>query len=341
MLRTITMTAVLGLWVLLSLPGRAEEYPLDVADIPIRDPFIHVDREQGIYYMYAQHANRSGDERSEPRGVEVYRSRDLQRWSEPQQVLDLPQDSWARAKVWAPEVFQYQGRYYLFVTLTGETALESFKKPGWLWNPLRRLFWPAGNVRGTQIFHADSPMGPFKPFADRPHTPLEWMALDGTLYVEGGVPYMVFCHEWVQIVDGTVDLVQLSDDLSQAVGEPEMLFRASEAAWSQPELFFDSHVTDGVFLHRTQTGKLLMIWSSFGEDGYTLGQAMSETGSIKGPWRQIDEPLFSENGGHGMLFRSLQNQLMLVLHQPNDPSGKERLQLFPVDDSGDLLVIQP
>jgi hypothetical protein len=32
------------------------------------------------------------------------------------------------------------------------------------------------------------------------------MALDGTLWVEDGVPYMIFCHEWIQITDGRAGL---------------------------------------------------------------------------------------------------------------------------------------
>jgi hypothetical protein len=40
------------------------------------------------------------------------------------------------------------------------------------------------------------------------------MTLDGTLWVEDELPYMVFCHEWVQIKDGTVESVRLKDDLS-------------------------------------------------------------------------------------------------------------------------------
>ena len=55
------------------------------------------------------------------------------------------------------------------------------------------------------------------------------MTLDGTLYVEDGKPYMVFCHEWVQTIDGTMDCIQLEDDLSDTVGEPRMMFKASDA----------------------------------------------------------------------------------------------------------------
>ena len=54
------------------------------------------------------------------------------------------------------------------------------------------------------------------------------MALDGTLWVENNVPYMVYCHEWVQLHgDGTMELVELSEDLSQTIGTPMVLFNGS------------------------------------------------------------------------------------------------------------------
>ena len=35
---------------------------------------------------------------------------------------------------------------------------------------------------------------------------------------------MVFCHEWLQVFDGQIAAVPLSDDLGEAIGEPEILF---------------------------------------------------------------------------------------------------------------------
>ncbi|MGB2312478.1 MAG: hypothetical protein ACPH4K_03555, partial [Flavobacteriaceae bacterium] len=84
--------------------------------------------------------------------------------------------------------------------------------------------WPPFHKRGTQIFVAHSPLGPFLPFENKPHTPENWMALDGTLYVEDNKPYMIFCHEWVEIVDGSMDYNQLSSDLSKPVGDPIKMF---------------------------------------------------------------------------------------------------------------------
>ena len=126
--------------------------------------------------------------------------------------------------------------------------------------------------RGTQLFVADSPLGPFQAHTDGAATPHDWMALDGTLYVEDNQPWMVFCHEWVQIGDGTMDAVRLEADLSKPVGEPIQLFRASDAPWCRP-VQPGKYVTDGPCFYRLKSGPLLMIWSSFGERGYAVGVA--------------------------------------------------------------------
>ena len=70
--------------------------------------------------------------------------------------------------------------------------------------------------------------------------------IDGTLYISKvGTPYMVFCHEWKQIHDGTVCAVELSPDLKKSVGEPRELFKASSAKpFVKPFFFTNSSRTD-------------------------------------------------------------------------------------------------
>lgn len=301
-------------------------------EIRIRDPYIYADPVTQKYYMYAQTGNRLAETGGiKSKGVDVYVSSDLKHWEQPQTVLVLPGDFWARMMVWAPEVHEYNGKYYLFVTLTSSELHKNMKKPN------GRKNWPDFHKRGTQIFVADSPMGPFKARDNKPHTPENWMALDGTLYVEDDVPYMVFCHEWVEIVDGSIDYIELSSDLSKPVGKPQKMFHASEAEWSTG---IPGKVTDGCFMYKTKSEKLLMIWSSFGRKGYAVGIAESQSGKLKGPWNQQEKLLFEENGGHGMILKTFDDRLLLVLHQPNSPSGQERLKLFELEDTGDSLKLK-
>ena len=306
---------------------------LATEDINIRDPYIFADNNSKSYYMYAQtHRKiRVGNEEKDIKGVQAYVSSDLKSWALPQHVLILEDDSWASNMVWAPEMHEYNGKYYMFVTLTSTEIHENMKKPEGEEN------WPPHYKRGTQIFVSDSPLGPFKRFDNKPQTPENWMALDGTLYVEDDIPYMIFCHEWVEIVDGSIDYVQLTSDLSKPVGAPKLMFHASDAKWSTSK---NSKVTDGCFMYKTKWNKLLMIWSSFGTKGYAIGIAESESGKLAGPWKQQDNLLFAEDGGHGMIFKTFDNKLYLALHQPNNPSGQERLILTEIEDTGDTLIVK-
>lgn len=304
---------------------------LTLQDIYIRDPFIMPVEKEGVYYMYASSSQKIDGQTYG--GMVAYKSKDLKTWEGPIRVFDVPHDNWLTGVVWAPEVHKYKNKYYLFATLNSDIVWKA-PKDGHL---------PYVH-RATQIFYANSPEGPFVAFDNKhPHTPLGEMCLDGTLWVEDGTPYMIYCHEWVEMIDGTMELIKLRDDLSSSVGQPMRLFCASAAKWSTGSAHKDgsrTYVTDGCFLYRTKTGKLLMIWSSFKDGNYAIGIAESTTGKVIGPWRQQEKPLFDKHGGHGMIFRTFDGRLCLVLHAPNSPSGQERAHIFEIEDLGDTLQLK-
>ena len=310
--------------------AQASDIVLKTQDIAIRDPYIYADAKSATYFMYAQSGNRKG---SGFVGVEVYASKDLLLWQPPRRVLVLPEDADVhRGMVWAPEMHVYNGHYYLLVTLTHAKPLAGKK-------PVEQANWPALQVRGTCIFRADSPLGPFAPLKVTSHTPVDWMALDGTLFVESGKPYMVFCHEWVQIIDGTVDYIQMKDDLADVIGAPSRMLKASSApgALQAPDR---GKVTDGCFLYRSSvSSRLFMTWSTYiPGNGYCVILARSDSGCINGPWTQ-QRVLYPRDGGHGMLFKSFEGRLLMALHQPNG-GGRERLHLFEIADDGETLAIK-
>jgi hypothetical protein len=126
----------------------------------------------------------------------------------------------------------------------------------------------------------------------------------------------------------------LSEDLSEAVGPPQLLFKGSDAPWAPGGR--DRYITDGPALYRSKSGKLFMLWSSFSETGYTTGIAIADFGKVVGPWRQQAEPFFREDGGHAMIFRRFDGVLMVALHSPNR-SPDERCRLMEVEDTGSTL----
>ena len=270
-------------------------------EVSVGDPFIYADASSETYYLY-----RSSSAHAPLGGVEMLKSRDLQTWDGPYQVMDVPKDNWITGTIWAPEVHKWRGKYYLFATVTSDLHWKA-DHPG----------WPAYTYRGTQTFVSRSPEGPFVPLdKSGPIPPMEYMTIDGTLWVEDGGPYMVYCHEWVQVVDGTMEYVPMSRDLSHATAAPKVMFCASSAPWNKGYRHGDDtrYVTDGPFLWRSHTGQLLMIWSGYGAKGYTIGIARSVTGRLSGPWQQQAKPLYADHGGHAMIFKDFSGQLRIIYH---------------------------
>jgi len=263
------------------------------------------------------------------RSVMSYKSQDLIHWEGPKIIYTAPDDVWGDIRInsiWAPELHYYKGKYYLFQTF------DTSEKFGEQW----RNWYHTGRVmRGSQVLVSDSPDGPFRTFAPHSTMPSDMMTIDGTLWVEDGVPYMVYCHEWVQVTDGAVGYVPLKDDLSDLAGEPKNLFRASyvNSTWGAPIPPDGSgYVTDGPYLYMGKAGKLYMIWTT----NNSCGIAISDSGKIAGPWRQQDEALFV-NGGHGMIFKTFEGKPMLVLHAPY--WGDTHPKIFELEDTGETLRI--
>lgn len=80
---------------------------------------------------------------------------------------------------------------------------------------------------------------------------------------------------------------------------------------------------------RTKDDKLHMLWSTSAKTGYVEALAHSDNQEIDGAWRIDEKPLFERDGGHGMIFKDLQQQYQLVLHYPNT-FGKEHPRFIPL-----------
>lgn len=279
-------------------------------DINIRDPFVLV--KDGKYYLYGTRAKDFGIATG---GFDVYVGTDLENWSDPVQIFDSAKFNLNSSSNWAPEIHEYNGKYYIFATFEQENGM-----------------------RGTYSLVCDTPDGEFVPCSEKALTPSDWWSLDGTLYVDkNNVPYLVFCHEHVQILNGTVCFVKLNDTLTEAIGEPVVLFKGSDAYGAAPD-HERRYVTDGPFMHRGENGRLYMIWSTGINHQYAQCIAVSDNDDIDGNWIQL-EPIFTKDGGHGMIFNDLDGKLRLTLHCPNN-SLFEKPAFFNLKDTGETLVIE-
>lgn len=280
-------------------------------EINIRDPFIL--KEEGKFYLFGTRAANFGVATG---GFDVYISEDLQDWSEPVECCNTQNQGLNTAANWAPEVWKYNDKFYMLATFVQKDGL-----------------------RGTFALVSDKITGPYVKCSDNALTPEGWECLDGTLYIDkNNKPYLIFCHEHTQIIDGTMCYIELKEDFSGTVGEPVVMFAASEPYYidnhSEPYFSEEHHyVTDGPFMHRTQNGTLLMIWSTCLSSGYAECMAYSDNGEIDGNFIHVD-PLFKEDGGHGMIFEH-DGKLCLVLHSPNYPTGAERPVIIEIAETAD------
>ncbi len=291
-------------------------------DINIRDPYVLVD--EGKYYLYG---TRSETCWGPAEGFDCYVSSDLKDFEGPIEIFHRTDDFFATEKFWAPECYRRGDNYYFVTTLAGPDLKA-----------------------GIYVLKSDSPTGPFEMYSSR-LTPEDWTSIDGTLYFDGDKVFMVFSHSFEDAftggnADGDFCIVELSSDLKSAIDAPKTLFAAKDLSWAKPVPFAkaefgldgDCFFSDGPNLLKMEDGKLYMIMSSWSVAGYAVGVAISELGDVYGPWRFLDEPLYPENGGHGMFFKNVEGKLVFTLHFPND-KYKERPHFWYVERHGERLVL--
>ncbi|GAB3557665.1 glycoside hydrolase family 43 protein [Spirosoma fluminis] len=295
--------------------------PLD--SIVLSDPFILADRPTNTYYMTGT-------------GGLLWKSKDLRHWDGPYKVTQTDPNSWMgpNPMIWAAEIHPYRNKYYYFATFTNRAV---------------RIDTVQGRAierRACHVLVSDKPDGPYVPMQDSTYLPANMPTLDGTLWVDkNGKPYMVYCYEWLQNLNGTIEKIELKPDLSGSIGKGSVLFRASDSPWSREkdETGNDrpNKVTDGPYLFYTKTGRLGMIWTSWIYDVYTQGVAYSKSGTLDGPWLQEKDPISPLNYGHGMLFHTFDGKLLMSIHSHKSVNGRyvRVPHLFEADLSGDKLVI--
>lgn len=285
-------------------------------EIRIRDPFILCDN--GKYYLYGT-TRMPEDGFSEGNfGFDVYVSDDLLNFDGPFPVFEQNEVFFGICDYWAPEVSKLGSSYYMLASFKGR-----------------------GGLHGVGILKAESPLGPFKPHSEMPITPKDWAAIDGTLYFEGGKPYMVFVHEWSQIIDGTMCYAELSEDLTHFVSEPVTMFYASDNPYGRPSKMKsgkDGYITDGPCMYKSNSGELLMLWSMKGERGYMECVYRSDDGTLFGKFSP-SSVLYGDDGGHGMIFEDKEGDKKFTLHTPNT-RGLERAKIFDLIEKDDKISLK-
>lgn len=313
MIRLLTLLSALCLLLTPALAragaGPAERFYQNPARVRnIGDPFILP--AEGSYWLFATTGGLA---------FQVRQSQDLVHWGKPAYAYAPGRDSWAGRDFWAPEVFEKDGRYYLFYSARDNKS---------------------GSLR-VGLASAGRPQGPYEDVGKGPLFDFGYAAIDAHLFMEEGRAYLYYARDCSEnVVDGRHEShiygVRLKDDLSGVAGEPVLLTRPDQP-WelrSGPEWLWN----EGPSVVKHQ-GKYYLYYSAnyFASRDYAVGVAVAD--DPLGPFVKYPEPLMSWRGqadrvlvsgpGHNSFF-TVGGELFTAYHShvyPKIPSGNRQLAI--------------
>lgn len=295
----------------------------------IPDPFV-LRAEDGMYYAYGT------------TGFRAWSSPDLVKWKAVGNVYQKTANSWGTGSFWAPEVVEYQGKYYMYYT--------------------------ADNAAGSKrigVAIGDRPTGPFiDPYARPLFEPGYGVIDPHVLLDEDGRKYLYYSRAMSENdVGGSheshIYVIELGDDMVSVRGTPVLLTRP-EQAWermSGPQSYWNEGAA--VFKHN---GIYYLMWSanSYAGRQYAVGFATST--DPMGPFVKSPlNPVLSaaewgarlSGPGHNSVIRSIDDaEWFIAYHTHIDPvvgGGRRQLNIdrmgFRADGSlyvnGPSLTPQP
>ena len=327
--------------------------------LPVKfgDPYI-LKASDGIYYMVGTGGVAEG--------FKMYSSSDLAHWKDEGRIYQGNTDtSWGIANFWAPELYEYNGRFYLFFSAD------------WRENPTGEL----ENFRiGVAV--SDVVTGPYKDLFNRPVFDPGYPVIDANLLFEDNRIYLYYsrcCYkhpveselaDWArkegvfdEIEESWVYGVELRPDFSGIIGDPKLLLRPP-VTMDDPHTEWESRsVTAGEVNRRWTEGSSIfkkegtyyMMYSSnyFGGQYYAVGYATAR--SPLGPFVKAgNNPVLEKNiekggivtgTGHNSVTVSPDGQTMLcVYHGRTSKTGKDRvvfIDRMEILDDGTLVVHGP
>lgn len=317
--------------ILLGCDSPAYRNPLDVA---FGDPFI-LHAADGKFYMYGT----SGD----IRGFRVCVSDDLVTWQKGDVVYDGNASAWGTDCFWAPEVYERDGRYYLFFSAN------------WRHNPNGDL-----ETFRIGVAVADSPSGPFSDLYDRPVFDPGYPVIDANvLWDDDGRVYLYYsrcCYKhpveselsaWArdkglfdEIEESWVYGVEMKPDFSGVIGEPVALLTPPQSA-SDPQTGWESRsVTAGEVNRRwtegsyafKENGTYYMMYSAnfYGGQHYAVGLCYGRfaAGSLReivgqsGPREECGQGRRGHGNGAQYGSEASRRRDVLRLPRPDGPDGR-------------------
>jgi beta-xylosidase len=328
--------------------------PLPVA---FGDPFI-LKASDGKFYMYGTSEGVNG--------FKACSSEDLKTWTDEGVVyLGATTESWTVDCFWAPEVYERNGKYYLWYSAN------------WKNNPANE-----GENFRIGVAVSDKPAGPFREMYDHPVFDPGYPVIDANLLFddETGKVYLYYsrcCYkhpvqseiaEWAkkqgwydEIEESWVYGVELKSDFSDIIGEPQLLLfppstmNDAQAEWESRSV--TSHEvnrrwTEGSFIFKNKDVYYIMYSANFfGGKNYAAGYATSD--NPLGPFKKAaNNPVLQKNTdrggtvtgtGHCMVL-TLNGELLCVYHGRTEKTGDQRvvfIDRMEILPDGQLVVHGP
>lgn len=284
-------------------------------NIFVADPTIFYNK--GTYYLYGTTTGNipNGE------GFLVYTSSDLKKWSAPegaQNGLALKKgDSFGDKGFWAPQILEYNKKFYMIYTANENIAVAS----------------------------SDSPLGPFKNESKKPVIETG-NQIDPFIFIdEDGKKYLYH----VKLTNGNrIFVAEINEDLQSI--KPETLTECISGTlpWENTQNT-DWPVTEGPTVLK-HNGLYYLIYSAndFRNVDYAVGYATSK--SPLGPWEKSkDGPIISrkntsQNGiGHGDIFWDQNQKMHYVLHTHFSTSevSPRKAAIIDVEFAGNELKALP
>lgn len=328
--------------------------PLPMA---LGDPFM-LHASDGRYYMY-------GTSLSD--GFEAFVSDDLATWENIGQVYKGgADDQWNVDCFWAPEVYERDGRYYMFYSANSRNnpndEEENFK---------------------IGVAVSDSPSGPFEDMYDRPIFEIDFPVIDANVLFDdiSGKSYIYFsrcCYKhpveseiadkareagiYDQIEESWVYGAELLPDFSGLASEPVKLLSPPttlsdiQAEWESRTVTSKEaprRWTEGSFIFRHgDTYYIMYSANAYSGGNYAVGYATSK--SPLGPFiKSASNPILAENKsrggkvigtGHNMALTMPDGVLYTVYHGRMTDTPDQRvvfIDRMEIDSLGNLKVLGP
>lgn len=257
----------------------------EAEQVQLADPSIYY--HDNTYYLYG---TSQGDLTEKGLGFLVFTSNDMKNWEGPVGETDgfalTENNAFGNAGFWAPQVFEYNDKFYMAYTANESIAIAT----------------------------SDSPLGPFTNSGAALQA--EVKQIDPFVFFDDGIPYLYHVR-----LDGgnRIFVAEMEDNLKSI--KPETLRECLSATrqWENTDLV-DWPVAEGPTVLK-HSGKYYLIYSAndFRNPDYAVGYATSD--SPMGPWDKSEEnpiihrDLVEENGpGHGDFFKGENDKMYYVLH---------------------------